>query len=53
MAGRLAMALGLSGFPLVFLVWAGACYWHGVGGVVFNSSSTSFCVLSCSHWPLR
>ena len=23
-----------------FLVWTGACYWHGVGGFVFNSSSS-------------
>ena len=22
------------------LVWVGACYWHGVGGFVFNSSSS-------------
>ena len=27
-------------FPWV-LVWAGACYWHGVGGSVFNSPSSS------------
>ena len=25
-------------FPWV-LVWTGACYWHGVGGFMFNSSS--------------
>ena len=29
----------LIGLP--FSVWAGACYWHGVGGSVFNSSSSS------------
>ena len=26
-------------FPWV-LVWTGACYWHGVGGFVFNSSQS-------------
>ena len=29
----------LVGLP--FSVWTGACYWHGVGGYVFNSSSSS------------
>ena len=24
-----------------FSVWTGACYWHGVGGSMFNSSSSS------------
>ena len=27
----------LIGLP--FSVWTGACYWHGVGGSMFNSSS--------------
>ena len=27
-------------YPWVW-VWAGACYWHGVGGFMFNSSSSS------------
>ena len=22
------------------MVWTGACYWHGVGGFMFNSSSS-------------
>ena len=30
----------LIGLP--FSVWTGACYWHGVGGSMFNSSSLSF-----------
>ena len=34
---RLAMALG---FSFGVLVWEGACYWQGVGGVGFNSSSS-------------
>ena len=29
----------LAGHFLWVLVWAGACYWHGVGGFMFNSSS--------------
>ena len=29
----------LIGLP--FSVWTGACYWHGVGGSMFNSSSSS------------
>ena len=28
----------LIGLP--FSVWTGACYWHGVGGSMFNSSSS-------------
>ena len=37
-------------FPLCpwVLVWAGACYWHGVGGFVFNSQSGDFGVLGLS-----
>ena len=32
----------LGGFPLVvFSVWTGACYWNGVGGFMFNSSSSA------------
>ena len=41
----------LIGLP--FSVWTGACYWHGVGGSVFNSSSSLARdprVLIC--WPL-
>ena len=30
---------GIWGF-LWILVWIGACYWHSVGGVMFNSSSS-------------
>ena len=29
------------------LVWAGACYWHGMGGFMFNSSSSP-----CHHAKL-
>ena len=29
----------LAGHFLWVLVWTGACYWHGVGGFMFNSSS--------------
>ena len=32
--------------PPAVWVWAGACYWHGVGGIVINSSSSS-----CQHPP--
>ena len=40
---RLAMVLG---FSYGFLVWTGACYWHGVvGGVMFNSSSSSSMII--------
>ena len=31
----------LAGNFLWVLVWTGACYWHGVGGFMFNSSSSS------------
>jgi len=31
----------LAGHFLWVLVWTGACYWHGVGGFMFNSSSSS------------
>ena len=31
----------MAGHFLWVLVWAGACYWHGVGGFMFNSSSSS------------
>ena len=30
----------LAGHFFWVLVWAGACYWHGVGGFVFNSPSS-------------
>ena len=30
----------LAGHSPWVLVWAGACYWHGVGGFVFNSPSS-------------
>ena len=30
----------LAGHCLWVLVWTGACYWHGVGGFMFNSSSS-------------
>ena len=26
-----------------FMVWAGACYWHGVGGFMFSSSPSGIC----------
>ena len=32
-----------AGQGLWVLVWTGACYWHGVGGFMFNSSSSSSC----------
>ena len=35
--GWLAISFG---FWLQVLVWTGACYWHGVGGFMFNSSSS-------------
>ena len=35
------------GHCLWVLVWAGACYWHGVGGFMFSSSS------SPSSFPAR
>ena len=35
--------------PLGFGLDPGACYWNGVGGVVFNSSSSPH----CSHTPGR
>ena len=31
----------MAGHFLWVLVWTGACYWHGVGGFVFNSSSSA------------
>ena len=31
----------LDGHCLWVLVWTGACYWHGVGGFMFNSSSSA------------
>ena len=31
----------IAGHFLWVLVWTGACYWHGVGGFMFNSSSSS------------
>ena len=30
--------------PLRYLAWAGACYWHGVSGFMFNSPSPSSCL---------
>ena len=30
----------MAGLFLWVLVWTGACYWHGVGGFMFNSSSS-------------
>ena len=30
----------LAGHFLWVLVWTGACYWHGVGGLMFNSPSS-------------
>ena len=33
----------MAGHCLWVLVWTGACYWHGVGGFMFNSSSSSLC----------
>ena len=35
----LALGSWLDGHRPWALVWAGACYWNGVGGFVFNSSS--------------
>ena len=31
------------------LIWTGACYWHGVGGFVFDSSSSSRWLVGV-HW---
>ena len=31
----------LAGHFFWVLVWTGACYWHGVGGFMFNSSSSA------------
>ena len=39
----------LAGNFLWVLVWVGACYWHGMGGFVFNSSSSSSS--SAAQWP--
>ena len=33
----------MAGHFLWVLVWTGACYWHGVGGFMFNSSSSPPC----------
>ena len=33
----------MAGHFLWVLVWTGACYWHGVGGFMFNSSSFLLC----------
>ena len=32
----------MAGHFLWVLVWTGACYWHGVGGFMFNSSSSPY-----------
>ena len=40
----------LVGLP--FSVWTGACYWHGVGGPRFNSSSAGQCVGRAPHIDL-
>ena len=42
LAGTLGYVLGswLTGHCPWVLVWTGACYWYGVGGFVFNSSSS-------------
>ena len=36
-----ALGSWLAGYCPWVLVFTGACYWHGVGGFVFNSSSSS------------
>ena len=41
---RLATTLG---FSFGLLVWADACYWHGVGGAMFNSPSSRDARISC------
>ena len=35
-----ALESWLAGHRPWVLVWTGACYWHGMGGFVFNSSSS-------------
>ena len=37
---RVLVLVGAGHCPSWVLVWTGACYWHGVGGFMFNSSSS-------------
>ena len=39
----------LAGHFLWVLVWTGACYWHGVGGFVFNSPSSPPALIGAAY----
>ena len=41
------------GFWLQVLVWTGACYWHGVGGFMFNSVGLGPCAQKHASWLAR